>query len=304
MPQVFVYERGRIRVKKISLLIIFALFVLCTATFANDSEGKWQSRDLVQFVEGAAVLVEKEGEASFPEFRKTNGPWFQGDIYVFIWGLDGKRYVYPPDPSGEGKNMMALVDINGKPIGKQIIEVARSKAGKGWVHYQWPRPFDIYPLWKTTYIKRAVAPSGKEYLAGAGIYNMKMEKDFIVFTVDAAVELIEQKGRTAFHQLRDKRSQFFYKDTYVFVVGLDGVELVNPGFPSLEGRNLLNYRDASGKLLVREMIEKTKTAKSAWVDYYWPHPEHGKSTKKSAYIRRTTMQEGMEVIVGAGLYAE
>ena len=289
--------------KKINFLIIFFMFILCAPVFADEYKEKWHSKELVQYVESAAALMEKKGEASFPAFRNTKGPWFRGDIYIFIWGLDGMRYVYPPDPSGEGKNMMALTDISGRPIGRQFIDVARSKAGKGWVHYQWPRPFEILPLWKTTYIMRAKAPSGKEYLVGAGIYNMKMERDFIVFTVNAAVELIKKTGKSAFDRFRDKTSQFFYMNTYVFVLKTNGVELVNPAFPPLEGRNLLNYRDASGKLLVKEMIKKTKTAKSAWVDYYWPLPGYTKQVKKSAYIRKVSLK-GEELIVGAGMYEE
>jgi signal transduction histidine kinase len=83
------------------------------------------SLELVNFVQKAADLVEREGGNRFPQLRELGGEWFRGEDYVFLWGLDGVRYVYPPDTTGEGKKTLHLKDIHGKPIGEWIVAKAR-----------------------------------------------------------------------------------------------------------------------------------------------------------------------------------
>ncbi len=108
-------------------------------------------KELISYVDKAVKLIEEKGQASFSEFRSPE--WYKGDRYIFVWQLDGIRVVYPPDPKGEGKNMIDLKDYNGKPIGRLFIETA--KKGEGWVEYIWPKPGEKAPYKKITYIKRA-----------------------------------------------------------------------------------------------------------------------------------------------------
>lgn len=281
-------------------IFVFLASLAASLGFAADEDSA--SAELVSFVRDAAALIEQEGEAAFPKFRKPAGKWFHGDEYVFVWGLDGMRYVYPPDPSGEGENMRRLKDVKGKPIGEWFIARAAGPGHEGWVHYQWPRPGEIFPVWKSTYVQGAVAPSGRAYVVGAGRYNMPLEPAFIVALVDEACRMLKTEGRNGFTRLKDPTGEFVFMDTYVFVVALNGTEYVNPAFPSLEGRNLLDYKDAAGKFLVRQMIEKTEKTGSAWVEYYWPRPGSAEQVKKRAYVRRVLV-DGEVLIVGAGLYA-
>lgn len=135
-----------------------------------------QTKDVVQLVYDAVNEIELKGVDAFAQFRVKGSKWFQGETYIFVWGIDGMRYVYPPDPSGEGKNMSDLKDINDEPIGQEFIETARQ--GEGWVFYMWTKPGETEPEQKTTFIKKAVDADGKEYLVGCGLYGMPQEKVF------------------------------------------------------------------------------------------------------------------------------
>jgi len=283
------------------LTVLFAAFFVVTPVAARAAP-LLSHAQLAAFVKQAASKVDREGKAAFADFRRPGSKWFQGDRYIFVWGLDGRRYVYPPDPSGEGKNMISLRDVNDKPIGAWFVEQAATDPGHGWVHYQWPRPNELFPSWKSTYIQRAVAPDGKRYLVGSGQYNMPLTRTTLVDLVDGAARLLESQGQAAFAQLRDKSDRFIFMDTYVFVLDSTGTELVNPAFPSLEGRNLIDYRDAAGNRLVKEMITRTAKGHSAWVAYYWPRPGSAEPVRKVAYVRRVRVN-GAEWIVGAGMYA-
>jgi signal transduction histidine kinase len=284
----------------------FKGFFLTVAVMAFTLGGTAQASEALEmeaFVKRGAALIAEKGEEAFDLFRQKGGPWYQGDRYVFVWDMNGLRYVYPPDREREGDQVSGLKDVDDKPIGELFIEAASSPEGKGWVHYRWPRPGDVEPSWKSTYVMKATTPSGKAFIIGSGAYSMPVDRKFVVDAVDTAVELIEKEGTKAFDILRDKRSQFVYEDTYVFVVAENGIELLNVAFPKLEGRNVLDYKDAKENYFVRKFIKVAKTKGRGWVDYLWPKPGDVERSHKSTYVRKAVL-EGKMVVVCAGMYLD
>ncbi len=166
-----------------------------------------------------------------------------------------------------------------------------------------PEPGSLFPTWKSTFVKRVTFPSGKQHFVGCGLYNMAMDKAFIEDVVNRAATLIAGQGKRAFSQLRDKTGPFVFMDTYVFVDTTDGVEVVNPAQPSIEGMNLIDAKDVKGKSLVRDYIAAAMKDGSAWVDYYWYKPGQNTPVRKESYVRK--VQSGQDIyIVGSGLYME
>lgn len=277
--------------------------MLCTvADVSADSEYKHKkAKDIVSLVNDAADLIEKEGTDIFPRLREKGSKWFNDDIYVFVWEITGLRVVYPPDIKGEGKNMIGLKDINGKPIGKMFVSMVSGDKKEAWCHYQWPKPGETCPLWKSTYLKRAKSPSGKEYVVGSGMYGVKTENKFVVDLVDDAVALIKQEGEAAFDILRT--SDYMFKDIYVFVTREDGTELVNPAFPDLEGRNISNLKEYEGKYEVHDIFVLLKDKDAVWKEGMWPKPGTNKLSRNIAYIRKVVLN-GDVLAVGAGFYPD
>jgi signal transduction histidine kinase len=257
---------------------------------------------LVSLVEDASERVRTEGESAFEEFRATGSRWQQDETYVFVLDPAGNMLVHP-DPELEGTNTIALQDVSGKPIVRGLIGAATTAPGKqqGWYHYQWPVPEGVLPRWKSSYVRRVEAPSGRYYIVGAGMYNDRMERAFVVDAVLNAAAEIEQRGAAAFPLLRDPAGPFIAKDAYIFVLDLAGTELFNPAFSGLEGRNVLQFTDTQGKYVLREMIELVRTRGSGWVDYMWPKPGDSVSTRKSAYVSGAQLG-GARVVVGCGVY--
>lgn len=132
---------------------------------------------------------------------------------------------------------------------------------------------------------------------------MQMDKAFIEDVVNRAATLIEERGPAAFGRLRDKKGPFVFMDTYVFVISPDGTERVNPVFPSLEGRNLIDVRDLKGKAAVRDEIAAAMKEGSAWVDFYWYKPGQNTPARKQTFVRK--VRSGQDIyIVGSGFYLE
>lgn len=261
------------------------------------------AQDLTALVDEAATLLESSGEAAFPELRQKGSKWFHDDLYTFVWSLDGMRRFHAADPMLEGKSAVDAKDANGRPYGQMILDAARSPAAEGWVHYMYPKPGDIFPVWKSVYVRKVTFPSGEERLVGAGAYNMELDKAFIEDVVERAALLVQEQGEGALSQLRDENGPFNFMDTYVFVDRPDGTEIVNPAFPSLEGKNLMNVRDAKGKLLAREYIDAAMTKGSGWVDYSWYRPGGNEPVRKQTFVRKVDSPDGT-FIVGSGLYVD
>lgn len=261
-----------------------------------------ETRELVGLVDEAAELIRTKGEAAFGLFRTAGSRWRSGETYIFVLDPAGMMLVHS-DPAMEGKHQLELKDINGKPIIRGLIGAATSAPDKpeGWYHYQWPVPGAILPRWKSSYVRLVKAPSGKSYIVGSGVYNDRMERAFVVDAVTNAVAEIERRGEAAFALLRDPTGPFIAKDAYIFVTDMEAVELVNPAFPNLEGRKLLDLKDTRGKYLNREMLDLIRSRGAGWVDYMWPKPGESVSTEKSAYVSRAKLGDG-SVMVGCGVY--
>jgi len=71
--------------------------------------------------------------------------------------------------------------------------------------------------------------------------------------------------------------------------------------PDVTGKKVVVLDFSYDNPTIKEMIEKTEDAASAWVEYFWPRPGSGESVKKLAYVRRISVNDEM-MIIGAGLY--
>jgi len=120
---------------------------------------------------------------------------------------------------------------------------------------------------------------------------------------DQAATLLQSKGTEAFTEFRKKDSKWLKDDTYIFVVDMNGIQLLHPVLPKLEGKSVINVKDANGKTQVREMIEIAKINGSGWVEYMWPKPGESEPSKKMTYIMKVNVGD-KTLIVGSGFYTD
>lgn len=276
---------------------------LADAPKTVSSEKKMTAPELMSLVREAATVFEKQGERAYPEFRTKETKWFRDDTYFFVWTMDGIRVLNAANPATEGENVANIKDVRGRPFGRMFLDAVATPKGEGWIHYQYHEPGDIFPTWKSSFVKRVTFPSGQPYLIGCGIYNMQMDKAFVEDVVNRASALVADRGNEAFPLLRDNTGPFVFMDTYVFVDSPDGVELVNPAQPSLEGKNLMAVKDLQGKRIVHDYIAAALKKDSAWVEYMWYKPGENTPAHKYTFVRK--VQSGGETyIIGSGYYAE
>ncbi len=84
---------------------------------------------IADVVNRASSLVADRGPAAFEQLRDKVGPFYFMNTYVFVYRSDGVDLVNRVQPSREGKNMMDVKDVQGKPVMKEIIETATKDGG-------------------------------------------------------------------------------------------------------------------------------------------------------------------------------
>ncbi len=126
-------------------------------------------------------------------------------------------------------------------------------------------------------------------------------KDEVIAKCEAAAKMVHEKGVVeAGKAIGDKMGPFVWKDTYVFLMDLDGKMIAHPIKPELtEEDNLLQVADTDGKPLFLEFVQVAGSKGQGWVDYMWPKPGEEKPAAKTSYIYRIS---GTPYFVGAGIY--
>jgi cytochrome c len=124
----------------------------------------------------------------------------------------------------------------------------------------------------------------------------------IQMLVDRASELVNSKGKEAFSEFRQRGSEWFSGDTYIFAYAPDGTVVLNPAFPTREGKAYHGEKDKKGKAFHDEIIRTAQTKGSGWVDYWLPKPGQTEPSQKWSYVK-AVKAEGVAV-VGAGFFPE
>lgn len=117
-------------------------------------------------LELAVNSVKKNGAAAFVEFNNPKGDFVRDDLYVFVVGLDDEKfYAHGATPSLTGTPAGELRDAQGKPLIKEMLELAKTK-GAGEVGYVWRNPVTNRVEPKHSMIQKV-----DKYLLGVGYYT-------------------------------------------------------------------------------------------------------------------------------------
>lgn len=119
--------------------------------------------------------------------------------------------------------------------------------------------------------------------------------------VSAACTLLGQKGEAAFADFQGKDSEFIFSGTYIWVHDQKCIMRMHPIKYKLNGKNLVNLADPTGKLFFAVMNEVCEEKGSGWVDYQWPKPGEKKPSPKISFVKQ--VKHGDDTfVVGCGTY--
>jgi cytochrome c len=126
-------------------------------------------------------------------------------------------------------------------------------------------------------------------------------KEECVVKCHEAAALINVKGLAAVAKdIGEPKGPFVWKDSYVFLMNLDGKMLAHPMQPELtQLPHCLLITDPTDKAIFVNFVNTARTVGHGWVEYMWPRPGKSTPSKKITYIYRVP---GKDVFVGAGVY--
>jgi signal transduction histidine kinase len=119
-------------------------------------------------VKEAIAFAKANGkEAAFKEITRAGGRFHKhgGELYVFVYDLDGKVVAHGQGASKVGVNQAKAKDPDGVEFVQDRIKLAKTK-GRGWHDYQYANPKNGKREPKTSYIE-----VWEGLIFGAGIYK-------------------------------------------------------------------------------------------------------------------------------------
>lgn len=123
--------------------------------------------DARKLLDAASAEVKKQGMTkALASFNDKRGAFVHDDLYVFAVNLQsGKFEAHGMNPKWTGTDASDLHDVEGKPLVKEMLALAKSK-GEGTVDYVWRNPVTNAVEKKRTFIRRE---NGS--LIGVGFYS-------------------------------------------------------------------------------------------------------------------------------------
>ncbi|SFV01807.1 cache domain-containing protein [Pseudoduganella namucuonensis] len=91
--------------------------------------------------------------------------------------------------------------------------------------------------------------------------------------------------------------KFRDRDLYITVNDMQGKNLAHGANPKMQGKDLIDMKDADGKPFVRERVELAKTKGKGWQDYKFVNPVSKQIEPKSMYFEKYE-----DMIINCGIY--
>jgi signal transduction histidine kinase len=128
---------------------------------------KGSKEEAVAMVKKAVALIKSDGkEKAFAAISDPSNTTFHDrDLYIYVYDLNGVALAHGNNPKMVGKPLIGLKDNEGKPMIKEMVDLAKSK-GSGWVDFKWPNPVTKAVEAKSGYVEKV-----DDMLVGSGIYQ-------------------------------------------------------------------------------------------------------------------------------------
>lgn len=130
----------------------------------------------------------------------------------------------------------------------------------------------------------------------------------IPYSVIANCEQMETSGKLTRQEAQQRALQIigsmrYDQNNYFWINDSHPVMVLHPLKPALNGKDLSDYKDPTGKLLFVEMVAVVKQNNSGFVAYRWPKPGHDKdgAVPKLSFVKSF---EPWGWIIGTGIYID
>ena len=148
------------------MTVAAAIVFVSSATLAT--AGEFGTKDeAVAMVKKATALIKEQGPSNaYPEISNRAGKFVDRDLYVVVYGLDGKVLAHGANQKLVGKDLIDVQDVDGKYFVKERTELAR-KQSEFWQDYKF-----VNPMTKKVEPKQMYCQRLDETAVCAGVYKL------------------------------------------------------------------------------------------------------------------------------------
>jgi signal transduction histidine kinase len=128
--------------KKSLLPIISIGSVLLFLSFnALSAEGGATREDATKMVKAGVAAIKADGaDKIYAEINNKEKKWIKEDLYLVVFGLDGKNLAHGANAKQVGLDLIDRKDIDGKLFIRERIDMAKAKPSGFWQDYKFTNP--------------------------------------------------------------------------------------------------------------------------------------------------------------------
>ncbi len=114
-------------------------------TLALAASPAWASNankdDAVALVKKGVALIKSQGvDKGYAAINDKAGAFVDRDLYLVVYGLDGKCLAHGANPKQIGRDLIDLTDIDGKYFVKERVALVKAKPTGAWQEYKFTNP--------------------------------------------------------------------------------------------------------------------------------------------------------------------
>jgi len=150
--------------KALQYAAVAALLAGVNVAIAADHGTKDEAMAMVKKAVG--FIKDQGADKAYAEISNKSGQFVDRDLYVVVYGLDGKVLAHGANSKLIGKDMLDAQDVDGKPYVKERVEMAKAQP-TFWQDYKFANPVSKKVEPKEMYCERVA-----ETAVCAGIYKL------------------------------------------------------------------------------------------------------------------------------------
>ena len=121
---------------------VLALLAASLSTPALATDGATKEEAVAMVKKGIAFIKSAGPEKAYAAFTGKDKQFIDRDLYLVVYGLDGKVLAHGQNEKQVGKDLLEMTDIDGKYFVKERVAMVRAKPTGAWQEYKFTNPMN------------------------------------------------------------------------------------------------------------------------------------------------------------------
>jgi cytochrome c len=119
---------------------LLPLAIALAAAGAQASTDATKDDAVAMVKKGVAFLKANGVEKGYAAISDSKGQFIDRDLYLVVYGLDGKCLAHGANAKQIGRDLIELTDIDGKYFVKERVAMVKAKPAGAWQEYKFTNP--------------------------------------------------------------------------------------------------------------------------------------------------------------------